>query len=206
MVLRLNYGATTALFTGDIGADAEAALMARGAPLRAEVLKVGHHGSAGSSTAPFLAAVRPRVALIGVGKDNRYGHPTKEALDRLAASPDGALAAHRPTVAVQRREPDERGDLLAVERTELRQRREKRGRYNGADARDRLEQVVLFAPDGALPHTPPDVVIELVDLLLQPSDVLFYACFRRVRGADAQAISLRTIQWDDSPSEPSQKS
>ena len=88
VVLRLRYGAVSALFTGDIGADAEAALLASGAPLSAEVLKVAHHGSAGSSTAPFLAAVRPRVALIGVGKDNRYGHPTQEALDRLAASGD----------------------------------------------------------------------------------------------------------------------
>ena len=57
VVLRLTYGATSALFTGDIGADAEAALLARGAPLTADVLKLGHHGSAGSSTAPFLAAV-----------------------------------------------------------------------------------------------------------------------------------------------------
>ncbi|MFI0609012.1 MAG: ComEC/Rec2 family competence protein [Anaerolineae bacterium] len=104
VVLRLNYGATTALFTGDIGADAEAALLARGAPLRAEVLKVGHHGSAGSSTAPFLAAVRPRVALIGVGKDNRYGHPTKEALDRLAASGD---------VLVRRTDQDGAVELLS---------------------------------------------------------------------------------------------
>ena len=86
VVLRLRYGAVAALFTGDIGADAEAALLASGAPLSAEVLKVAHHGSAGSSTAPFLAAVRPRVALIGVGRDNRYGHPTQEALERLAAA------------------------------------------------------------------------------------------------------------------------
>jgi competence protein ComEC len=84
VVLRLTYGATSALFTGDIGADAEAALLARGAPLTADVLKLGHHGSAGSSTAPFLAAVRPRVALIGVGRDNRYGHPAPATLDRLA--------------------------------------------------------------------------------------------------------------------------
>lgn len=84
VVLRLNYGATSALFTGDIGADAEAALLARGVPLTADVLKLGHHGSAGSSTAPFLAAVRPQVALIGVGRDNRYGHPAPATLDRLA--------------------------------------------------------------------------------------------------------------------------
>ncbi len=86
VVLRLRYGATSALFTGDIGAPAEAALLARGVDLRAELLKVAHHGSKGSSTAEFLAAVRPQAALIGVGRDNRYGHPAPEALDRLTAA------------------------------------------------------------------------------------------------------------------------
>lgn len=86
VVLRLRYGTTRALFTGDIGAPAEAALLAQGLDLRAELLKVAHHGSKGSSTEAFLAAVRPRAALIGVGRDNRYGHPAPEALERLAAA------------------------------------------------------------------------------------------------------------------------
>ena len=54
--------------------------------LRADILKVGHHGSKFSSSDVFLAAVQPKVAVIEVGAHNRYGHPTKEALARLASS------------------------------------------------------------------------------------------------------------------------
>jgi competence protein ComEC len=52
--------------------------------LRAEVLKIGHHGSKNSTTAEFLAAVKPRLAVISVGEDNPYGHPNAELLERLA--------------------------------------------------------------------------------------------------------------------------
>lgn len=86
VVLRLRYGSTRALFTGDIGAAAEAALLDGGQDLRAEILKVAHHGSHGSSTEAFLTAVQPRAALIGVGKDNRYGHPAPQTLRRLDAA------------------------------------------------------------------------------------------------------------------------
>ena len=72
-----------ALFTGDIGAKTERLLAGR-TDLRAQVLKVPHHGSKYSSSAEFLAAVAPQVAAIGVGK-NTYGHPTAEALGRLEA-------------------------------------------------------------------------------------------------------------------------
>jgi competence protein ComEC len=54
-------------------------------PLSATVLKVGHHGAATSSTSPFLAAVRPTVAIVSVGARNPYGHPDAGALARLTA-------------------------------------------------------------------------------------------------------------------------
>jgi competence protein ComEC len=54
--------------------------------LRADVLKVAHHGSATSTTAPFLAAVRPRLALVSVGAHNSYGHPDADVLSALSAS------------------------------------------------------------------------------------------------------------------------
>ena len=82
VVLRLAYGQFGALFTGDISSDTEAVLINSGENLRSDVLKVGHHGSKFSSSEAFLAAVKPQVALISVGK-NRYGHPTQEALGRL---------------------------------------------------------------------------------------------------------------------------
>ena len=52
--------------------------------LRADVLKVGHHGSSGSSSLRFLKAVSPALSVISVGRNNEYGHPTLEALARLA--------------------------------------------------------------------------------------------------------------------------
>jgi competence protein ComEC len=84
VVLRVSYGDFDAILTGDIGFPAESAL----APVvgQAEVLKVGHHGSAGSSAASWLAAVRPRLAVISVGAENRYGHPAAAALGRLSAA------------------------------------------------------------------------------------------------------------------------
>ncbi len=83
LVVMLEAGGLRALFTGDIGSDAERRL-ARDYDLRAHVLKVPHHGSRFSSSEPFVSEVRPRVAVIGVGK-NRYGHPTPDVLERLAA-------------------------------------------------------------------------------------------------------------------------
>lgn len=83
MVLMLSYGEFRMLFTGDLEKEAEKRLAQSGADLSADVLKVGHHGSAGASSEVFLSRVDPKVAIISCGKDNRYGHPAKETLDRL---------------------------------------------------------------------------------------------------------------------------
>jgi competence protein ComEC len=85
IVLRVELGLASILLASDIEAAAEHALVDRGAPLAATVLKVAHHGAATSSTAPFLRAVRPAVAVISVGARNAYGHPNPGALARLAA-------------------------------------------------------------------------------------------------------------------------
>jgi competence protein ComEC len=71
------------LFTGDAGAQSEARILASGADLSADVLKVGHHGSAYSSTPEFLAAVRPALALISAGRHNLFGHPAASTLRAL---------------------------------------------------------------------------------------------------------------------------
>ena len=83
-VLLLRYGAFEALFAGDAGIPAEADL--RGQVGDVEVLKVGHHGSAGASSAAWLAELRPEVAVVSVGRGNRYHHPSAEALRRLGAA------------------------------------------------------------------------------------------------------------------------
>jgi competence protein ComEC len=86
MVLRVELGLASVLLASDVEAAGERALLDAGIPLSATVLKVGHHGAAGSSTAPFLAAVRPTVAIVSVGARNPYGHPDAGTLARLAAA------------------------------------------------------------------------------------------------------------------------
>ena len=83
VVLRIDYGETSFLFTGDIGLEAEDELVESGADLSATVLKVAHHGSRGSSGYVFLRAAAPQYGVISVGADNSYGHPTAQALSRL---------------------------------------------------------------------------------------------------------------------------
>jgi competence protein ComEC len=83
IVLRLIYGKSRILFTGDAEEEAEANLIASGQNLAADVLKVGHHGSRWSTTALLLASVRPSVAVVSAGRDNFYNHPHPEVLSRL---------------------------------------------------------------------------------------------------------------------------
>ena len=86
LVLLLRLGTRRVLLTGDIEAAAERDLLARGAGLSADVLKVPHHGSRTSTTADFLEKVGPRLALVGVGRRNRFGHPGAEVMARLASA------------------------------------------------------------------------------------------------------------------------
>jgi competence protein ComEC len=81
-VLRIEAGGRAVLLTGDIERGAEAALVARNANLRADVLVMPHHGSRTSSSAPFIAAVAPRWAVVTAGYRNRFGHPSAEVLER----------------------------------------------------------------------------------------------------------------------------
>ncbi len=83
LVLRIDFGKTSFLFTGDMERPAEADLLDSGAVLPATVLKVGHNGSDTSTSYPFLRAVMPTYAVISVGKDNSYGHPDEATLSRL---------------------------------------------------------------------------------------------------------------------------
>ena len=83
IVLRVEYGETSFLFTGDIGLEAEDELVESGADVSCTVLKVAHHGSSGSSGYVFLRAAQPQYGVISVGTDNAYGHPTEQALSRL---------------------------------------------------------------------------------------------------------------------------
>lgn len=93
IVARFTDGEVSALFTGDIGKETEAQLVRQGG-LKADILKVPHHGSKFSSTEAFLRAVKPKIAVIEVGK-NSYGHPTKEVLERLRQAKTALLRTDR---------------------------------------------------------------------------------------------------------------
>jgi competence protein ComEC len=83
VVTRLDYGDFSMLLTGDAEAETEERIMSQGGNVTARVLKVGHHGSKYASSEKFLRAGKFEAAIISDGADNRYGHPSQEALDRL---------------------------------------------------------------------------------------------------------------------------
>ena len=101
LVVRVIHRGIRILFTGDLSAAAEARILAAGTDLRADVVKVPHHGSADADP-DFLSATGARVALISVGADNTYGHPAPSLLGMLAAA---GMRVHRT---------DREGDLAVT--------------------------------------------------------------------------------------------
>lgn len=102
LVLLVTYGETRFLLTGDMESGAEKDLLEAGCDVQADLLKVGHHGSSTSTSYRFLDAVLPQYAVIQVGADNDYGHPSDEVLSRLR---DADVTVYRT---------DLQGDILAV--------------------------------------------------------------------------------------------
>jgi competence protein ComEC len=111
-VALVRVGGIRMLLTGDAERGEEEWMLARDpAALRADVLKVGHHGSTTSTTPGFLAAVSPRIALVSVGAGNVYGHPDADVLQRLAAAGVQVLRTDRLSTIVVRTD----GRTLEVE-------------------------------------------------------------------------------------------
>lgn len=102
LVAKLTVGGKSFLFTGDSSEQAEADMIEAGEDLKADVLKIGHHGSSTATTKAFLQAVNPQVAVISCGIDNSYGHPHEETMQRLQ---EKALTIYRT---------DEDGTILAT--------------------------------------------------------------------------------------------
>ena len=102
IVMRIVYGETSFLFTGDAEREVEQTLLNSGVNLKSDVLKVGHHGSDTSTTYPFLREIMPQYAVISVGTGNTYGHPTEATLSRLR---DADVVTFRT---------DKQGDILCV--------------------------------------------------------------------------------------------
>lgn len=101
IVMKIIYGETSFLFTGDAEREEEQEILNAGFDLSATVLKVGHHGSKNSTTYPFLRAIMPKYAVISVG-ENSYGHPTEDTLSRLR---DAGAKVYRS---------DMQGDIIAA--------------------------------------------------------------------------------------------
>lgn len=83
IVVRIDYGNTSFLFTGDAEIESEYDMMETGLNLKTDVLKVGHHGSDTSTSEGFIKEVSPVYAVVSVGKSNSYGHPSEQTLKRL---------------------------------------------------------------------------------------------------------------------------
>lgn len=98
----LAYGSTRFIFTGDAESEAEADILAAGIDLKADVLKVGHHGSSDSTSEAFLEAVSPSFAVISCGEGNPYGHPHQRTLNAL----------RKQEISVYR--TDEQGSIIAL--------------------------------------------------------------------------------------------
>lgn len=104
VVARLTDGYHVFLLTGDAPAVVEKTLLKSGAPLMAQVLKVGHHGSRTSTDQQFLTAVAPRYAIISAGRDNRYGHPHREVVERISQQgADLLLTSDKGTIICESR-------------------------------------------------------------------------------------------------------
>jgi competence protein ComEC len=84
---RFDFGATSFLFTGDALEKAEGEMVAHypASELKADFFQAGHHGAKNANTPEFIRAVSPSIVAVSCGKDNKYGHPTKEALESFAA-------------------------------------------------------------------------------------------------------------------------
>ena len=109
VVVRVKYGRTSFLFTGDAETPEELEMLKSGADISCDVLKVGHHGSKTSSSPALLAAARPKFAVISVGKRNLYNHPSPEIVERILATgakvyrtdKDGAVTCRSDGVSVR---------------------------------------------------------------------------------------------------------
>lgn len=102
IVIKVTFGNNSFMFDGDAEDVSEKEMLSKGFDVKADVLKVGHHGSSSSTTEGFLNAVNPKYAVISVGKGNTYGHPHESTMNRLKAH----------NIAVYR--TDECGTIVAI--------------------------------------------------------------------------------------------
>ncbi len=101
LVAKVTVAGTTVLFSGDAEKVSENAMVGVGQPLDSDILKAGHHGSKTSSQPSYLEAVTPQASIVSVGADNRYRHPSPQAIQALQAVGEVYRTDQRGTVTVQ---------------------------------------------------------------------------------------------------------
>jgi beta-lactamase superfamily II metal-dependent hydrolase len=125
VVLRVTYGMSSLLLAGDAGIEAENDILQAGVEVESDVLKVAHHGSRFATSERWLDYVKPKVAVISVGRNNPFGHPSDEVLARLTSRRirvfrtdcNGAIMLRitKTRIAVQPTMPSPRRSSLAKE-------------------------------------------------------------------------------------------
>lgn len=140
LVIKVTYGTKSFLFTGDAEAISEKEMINKKYNLKADVLKVGHHGSSSSTSADFLKAVNPTFAVISMAKGNDYGHPHKETMALLKAK---SIKVYRT---------DECGTIIATSDGKTIAFNVKQGSYNPGSATSSGTKPGTLAP--ATPSKP----------------------------------------------------
>lgn len=141
-VIKITYGDNSFLFTGDAEAISEMEMVKKDINLKADVLKVGHHGSNSSTCSNFLDKVNPKYAVISVGKGNDYGHPNKAVMDKLKAK----------NITVYR--TDECGSIVTISNGKEIKFDSKPSTYNYADNNKTINtsKTVYWTPSGKSYH------------------------------------------------------
>jgi competence protein ComEC len=140
IVIRMEYGNTSFLFSGDAEDISEREMLNKGFDLSADLLKVGHHGSDSSTTQAFLDIVNPTYAVVMVGKDNSYGHPSIVVMERLKAK---GITVFRT---------DENGTIIAISDGNNINFNTKPGSYSGSNGGGSTGSIVPAAPAPVAPE------------------------------------------------------
>ncbi len=142
IVVKLQNGKKSFLFTRDAEDVSEAEMLSKStvkASLKADVMKIGHHGSANSSTDEFRDVVKPKYAVISVGKDNDYGHPSKLTVERLQSRNINIFRTDLNGTIVAKSD----GENLTLDR---------KGIQGNNGTKTNLERLVYFTPNGKSYH------------------------------------------------------
>ena len=155
VVLKLTYGQTSFLFTGDAEDDQETQLVSEyGDRLNATILKAGHHGSSSSTGEDLLAAADPKAVVISSAYDSQYGHPNEATLERLGSTPTFWTATHGDTVFVS---DGERVAVRTQREAPIDPRRLREGEPIAPGTTDPVAHRTTFGGSGQVPTATPTV-------------------------------------------------